>query len=237
MKRLSRRFKRHFNKPSKRVAIKSHRAWYWQVIAALVLMAIGYVLAYWQLSVAEKLHPPMSLPKPLVSDRELLGKVVFAERQLQVQKAVQDNLARELAVVQEESMKLKENVAFYQSILEEGAGTDRVRLNRVQLDKTDQPGRYRYLVVLSQQGSHSKPVAGGLQFKLQTIDAQGKTSSVPLKLEADNAAQATVKFRYYQRLEGSFLLPEGLVAETVEVSFLENGSKQPNISQQVKLPS
>lgn len=236
MKRLSRRFKRHFNKPSKRVAIKSHRAWYWQVIAALILIALGYLLAYWQLTVAERLHPPM-VAKPVVSDRELLGKVVFAERQLQVQKAAQDNLARELAVVQEESIKLKENVAFYQSILEEGSGSDRVRLNRVQLEKTDQPGRYHYLVVLSQQGSHSKPVAGSLQFKLQSVDMQGKAISVPLKLEPDNAAQAAVKFRYYQRLEGSFALPDGITAETLEISFLENGSKQPNITQQVKLPS
>lgn len=236
MKRLSRRFKRHFNKPSKRVAIKSHRAWYWQVIAALIMIAVGYLLAYWQLTIAERLHPSV-LAKPVLSDKALLGKVVFAERQLQVQKAAQDNLARELTAVQEESIKLKENVAFYQSILEEGASTDRVRLNRVQLEKTEQPGRYHYLVVLSQQGSHSKPVSGGLQFKLQAVDAQGQSISVPLKLTADNAAQAAVKFRYYQRLEGSFVLPDGLTAEAVEVSFLENGSKQPNISQQVKLPS
>lgn len=236
MKRLSRRFKRHFNKPSKRVAIKSHRAWYWQAIAALILIALGYLLAYWQLTVAEGLHPPV-VARPVLSDRELLGKVVFAERQLQVQKAAQENLARELAVVQEESIKLKENVAFYQSILEESAGSDRVRLNRVQIDKTEQTGRYRYLVVLSQQGSHSKPVAGNLQFKLLGVDGEGKPSSVPLKLAPDNAAQAAVKFRYYQRLEGGFALPEGLTAEAVEVSFLENGSKQPNISQQVKLPN
>ncbi|MCB5191047.1 hypothetical protein LG198_09940 [Methylobacillus arboreus] len=230
MRRLSRRFKRHFNKPTKRVAIKSHRAWYWQVLAALILVSMGYALAYWHFTVGGKLSPPF-VSKPELTDQELLAKVVFAERQLQVQQAAQENLARELASVQEESIKLKENVAFYQSILEENSGGDRVRMNQVKLEKGKSPAEYDYHLVLSQQGAHSKSVQGDVKFALHGSNQEGQEFIIPLKVE-----QAKVNFRYYQRLSGSFSLPQDVVVEAIEVSFLESGAKQPNISQKVDLP-
>ncbi|MCB5185655.1 hypothetical protein LG201_10630 [Methylobacillus gramineus] len=234
MKRISRRFKRHFNTPSRRVAVKLHRAWYWQALAAILLVGIGYLLAYWHLTVGGKFSP--TFVKPVLTDEVLLAKVVFAERQLQVQRAVQEGLAKELAAVQDESMKLKENVTFYQGILEESANGDRVRLNSFKLEKGKTADRYQYHVVLSQQGSHNKAIQGALKFVLEGTDEKGDQIKLVLKHEPAANAQANVNFRYYQRMDGSFTLPPNIAGQGVEVSFLENGAKQPYISQKVDLP-
>ncbi|MCB5189107.1 hypothetical protein LG200_13945 [Methylobacillus caricis] len=235
MKRLSRRFKRHFNRPGRRVAIKSHRAWYWQALAAVLLVGIGYLLAYWHLTIGAKFSPTFHV-SPVLTDEALLAKVVFAERQLQVQRAMQEGLAKELAGVQEESMKLKESVNFYQSILEENASGDRAKLNSFKLEKGKAANQYQYHLVLSQQGSHSKAIQGSLKLALEGTDATGTKVKMPLKNDQDNAAQIKINFRYYQRVDGSFTLPDGVTGEMVEASFLENGAKQPNISQKVGLP-
>lgn len=236
MKRLSRRVKRHFNMPNRRVAIKSHRAWYWQVVAALILVALGYALAFWQLTmVGHVLNPSIVMKpasQPALKNQELLAKVVFAERQLQVQKAAQENLASELATVQEESIKLKESLAFYQSILEEIPGGDQVRLSQLKVEKGKQPGQYNYGLVLSQQGTHSKSVQGSIQLILHGSKSGGQQQvALPLK------SQTKVNFRYYQRLDGSFNVPEDMNAEAIEIGFVASGTKQPAVSQRIDLPA
>ncbi len=233
MKRLSRRVKRHFHKPTKPVAIKSHRAWYWRWIMIVGLVIVGYLLAYWRLSVTGTLGM-VDANEP--SKKELISRAVMAERQLQVQRAAQDKLANDFEQVQDELIKLKEDLAFYKSMQNGDAIAKSVKLTRLFVEKAKEPGHYQYHLVLSQQGNSSKPVQGNLSFIVQGHNQQGQVVKLPLILQPANSNQAKVNFRYYQRMDGSFALPDNITAEEVELSFLETGATQPNISQKVELP-
>ncbi|MGY1489213.1 DUF6776 family protein [Methylobacillus pratensis] len=233
MKRISRRVKRHFHKPTKPVKVKSHRAWYWQWLGIVGLVVVGYALAYWRLSTTGTLALTLD-SEP--TRKELMGRTVLAERQLQVQRAAQEKLAHDFEQVQDELMKLKEDLAFYKSMQNGDSAAKNVKLTRLFVEKGKEPGHYQYHLVLSQQGNASKPVQGNLSFILQGRNHQGQQVKLPLLLQPGNSNQAKVNFRYYQRLDGSFALPEDVTAEEIELSFLETGAKQPNISQKVELP-
>lgn len=231
MKRISRRVKRHFHKPTKPVKVKSHRAWYWQWLWIVGLVVVGYALAYWRLSTTGTLTLESEPTR-----KELMSRTVLAERQLQVQRAAQEKLAHDFEQVQDELIKLKEDLAFYKSMQNDETAAKNVKLTRLFVEKGKEPRHYQYHLVLSQQGNAGKPVQGNLSFILQGRDNQGQPVKLPLLLQPGNSNQAKVNFRYYQRLDGSFALPEDVTAEEIVLSFLETGAKQPNISQKVELP-
>lgn len=116
MKPVRRRIRRHFGLTAKQVAVRSKRPWYfqWSLIASFV--ALGYVIAYWQFTgggenIREKLQ------QALVENQSLHTKIIQVEQQLQIEKAAQSNLTKELNVVQDENIHVKEDLVFYKNMV------------------------------------------------------------------------------------------------------------------------
>ncbi len=121
MKPVSRRLKRHFGSTAKRVAVKSQRPWYWPWLFTGVLMLAGYLVGYWQFTGGDYGDLLRSVERLTKENQSLQAKMVYSERQLQVEQATQSNLSKELAKLQDEDMKLKEDLAFYKNMLGEKA--------------------------------------------------------------------------------------------------------------------
>lgn len=233
MKPIVRRIKRHFGATAKHVAIRSQRPWYWRLLVMGLLILFGYGLAYWQF-VGGGFNAGSI--KNLRQQNQLLhANVVQIERQLQVERSAQASLAKEMSNVQDESMRLKEDVAFYKNILNDNDGAGDLKFYSFRLNKGAQPDRYDYHILLSQSGRHNNAVRGQLRFNLSSAQGE-KTALQPLTTDGDEVAMVKINFKYYQRLEGSLMVPNAAAGATVEVSFTENGASQPRISQKADLP-
>ena len=236
MRHVSRRFKRHFGATARRVAIRSQRPWFWRPALAGVLIFFGYLIAYWQLAGGEFGNLRGSLERMIEENRALQAKLVHGERQMQVERAAQDNLTLELAKLQDEGMRLKEDLEFYRNILNETPGPSEIKLQSFRLVKGKQVGEYEYHVMIVQSGRSNKTVQGSVKLMLHgTQDGQPITTPVTLDAAASQAMK--INFKYYQRLDGGFAVPAGMNVETVEASFIEIGASQPKISQKVDLPA
>lgn len=119
MKQVSRRIKRHFGTTAKRVAVRSQRPWYWQWLSVCLLLACGYLVGYWQFTAGDYGNLRNNVERLIRDNQSLQARMVYSERQLQVEQATQSNLAKELARLQDEDMKLKEDLAFYKNMLNE----------------------------------------------------------------------------------------------------------------------
>ena len=236
MRHVSRRLKRHFGATSRRVAIRSQRPWFWGPLVACVLIFFGYLIAYWQLAGGEFSNLRGSLERMVEENRVLQAKLVIGERQMQVERAAQDNLAIELAKLQDEGIRLKEDVEFYRNILNEAPGPSTVKLQSFRLVKTRQAGKYEYHLMIVQSGRSNRTIQGNMKLMLNGTK-DGQPVSVPVSQDASVSQAMKINFKYYQRLDGSFTLPEGMQVESVEASFIENGASQPKISQKVDLPA
>jgi len=232
MKPLSRRIKRHFGATAKHVAIRSQRPWYWRLLFISILMLLGYLLAYWQF--VGGIFNADSIKKLRQQNQLLHANVVQIERQLQVERSAQASLAREMSGLQDESMRLKEDVAFYKNVLNDNSGVADPKFYSFKLSKGATPNRYDYHIMLAQSGRHNSAVQGHLQFTLST--AGEKTSLLPLTPDGKEAPLVKINFKYYQRLEGSLDVPNAVSGATVEASLIENGASQPRISQKADLP-
>ena len=118
MKPVRRKIRRHFGLTAKQVAVRSQRPWYFQWLVSIVLLATGFISAYWVLNggvnggLSEKMH------HTALENQALQTKVIAVERDLQIKQAMQDNLAKELASVQDESIKVKADLIFYKKMLD-----------------------------------------------------------------------------------------------------------------------
>ena len=117
MKPVRRNIRRHFGLTAKQVAVRSQRPWYFRVVLAAACVGIGFGLAYWLLHDNESQSIKLQLQQSTLNNKELEVKLVGVQRELQVELATNNNLAKELASVQDESIKIKEDLFFYKNMV------------------------------------------------------------------------------------------------------------------------
>jgi hypothetical protein len=231
MRRAFRRLRGRHGVTARRVAVRASRPWYWRLLFPSIAVVAGYVLAYWQLSNGE--HFQAAAESEQV--QALVVQLVSAERRLQVERAAQINVAKEIAALQDEMLTLKEEVVFYKSILTESATPGELKLHSVKLAKGSSPGEYHYHILLVQSGLHDKMVQGKLQLILQaTQDGETITQHVEPPGQQHGIV---VSFKYYQRIDGIFNIPAGMQGQSLLVELAELGEKRPKLTQMINLPS
>lgn len=116
MKPVRRRIRRHFGLTAKQVAVRSQRPWYFQWGIAALFVGVGYLAAYWEFTGGgENIHE--KLKQATLENQSLQTKIVQVERQLQIEKVAQSNLEKELNTVQDENIRIKEDLLFYKNML------------------------------------------------------------------------------------------------------------------------
>lgn len=227
MKRTLHRLRRR-GPLDRRVSVRAQHPWYLKLSAVLLLLAAGYGLAYWQL--ASKYTFPF--PGSPQADA-FMAQLAMAERQLQVERATRSNALKEMALLQDEIMQLKEDVAFYKGILTERDGSGTPRFQGVKITKTNIPAEYRYEINLEQSGSQAKSMRGSLHLTLQGIQ-DGKNVSRIVDLGGQQAGMM-VNFKKYRQVQGVFSIPESMQAKSLLVEFIEAGAARPSLSQAFNL--
>ena len=115
MKPVRRNIRRHFGLTAKQVAVRSQRPWYFQALLAALCVALGFAMAYWILHDDNNLGE--KLKQVTLENNDLQSKLVGAQRELQVELATNNTLAKELASVQDDNIKAKEELFFYKNML------------------------------------------------------------------------------------------------------------------------
>lgn len=119
--------------------------------------------------------------------------------------------------LRERIMQLEQDVSFYRQVM----SPDSAELGLIiaEFDVTRQEnGRYRYKAVFRQAGAGDRVLEGKVE-----IAVAGKLGDerqlLPLSgiLPEGQSFDPVLNFRYFQNLEGEFVLPEGFVPEQVEV--------------------
>jgi hypothetical protein len=83
----------------------------------VVFLLIGYGIAYKLLFTGDIDVVRAQLKQATLENRTLEAKLVGAERELQVELATNNTLAKQLASVQDENLKIKQDLFFYKNML------------------------------------------------------------------------------------------------------------------------
>jgi hypothetical protein len=244
---LLRAFKRRFGIAAPRVAVHTHVPWYWRWLyfALLASVAIGagwlvydFGRRYAGFDQGEAMREKGQLQE-LVSrlkdeNAAIRREIAAAERQLQIELSTHGNLSTQIRNLAEENALLKEDLAFFQTLMASGSEPGGISINRFRVQQDALPGEYRYRLLVVQSKQRVKEFHGSLQFIVDFQQA-GASEVISLPRQGDNAQAYNLVFKFYQRVDGTFVIPSGAVIKKVQVRVLENGNPTPVSIQTVTL--
>lgn len=246
---MLRALRRRFGISAARVAVRPAVPWYWRSAAALAggAAVLGLLWLVADASgVLQRLQPGeaavelrrlrATLDAQAAELDELRAKVAGNERQAQIDRAAGVDLAAQVKGLTAENAALKEDLAFFQSLMSTGAARNAtISVNRFRLQPASTAGEFRYQMVLVQSGERMKEFQGKLQF---VIDVQHDGRKLLLYVPAEGEAEVKdyqLSFKFFQRVEGTFRLTPGSVVKGMQVRVFENGTRTPKLTQSLSV--
>jgi hypothetical protein len=164
--------------------------------------------------------------RELTADRDRFAALATAyEAQLKVETAARENLGQQVGSLEAEGTKLREDLAFFESLLPStNAGKKGLLIRSFRLQPEGAPNQMRYKLLVQQSGKPERDFVGTVQIQINF--AQGGRTWVLNVPNPDSPQALALTFRHYQRVEGMVALPDGAVARSVLVRIVANGETQ-----------
>lgn len=145
-----------------------------------------------------------------------------AESRVNIERAAQQQLARQAKTLEDENARLKEDLAFFESLLPADTGAHGISIRRVKVEMLA-PNQLRYRLLVMQGGKGDNQFDGNLQLSV-TGQQGGKSVIIQFPdAKANEADKYKISFKHYQRLEGILTLPDGFAVKVVQARVLEKG--------------
>lgn len=176
---------------------------------------------------AAELERTQSQVRELTAERERLAAVATSNENLvKIERAAQEQLLARTAALESENARLKEDLAFFESLLPASNVQGGVAIRSFRLQPEPVPNQYRFRLLVQQTGKPERDFVGSVQ--LQVNFSQGGrnwtlTLPPPDQNASDPASRLELSFRHYQRVEGPLTLPEGAAARSAVVRIIAGG--------------
>lgn len=243
---MIRSLKRKFGITAPRVAVRPQIPAYVRWLGILIVAALAMGLSWGMYDAGRKfagfdknettyeLERLSELNARLTKENdELRMKLASLDRQSQMDHVAREDISRQVKTLEGENIRLKEDLAFFHNLGAATAKADRVSISGLKLERGQLPGEYRYSLLLVQNGQRKKEFQGSLEFAVN-LQKGGQKIIMPLVSE-DPSRVFDVRFKFYQRVERSFILPPEAVVESMQIKVFENGMTQARLTQTVNL--
>jgi len=200
-----------------------------------VVVAVGGAGALWAYDLGRSLAGinPGATRQQVAELKEELAKlrterdqysttVNSSESQLNIEKAAQKQLVTQVKTLEAENTKLKEDLAFFESLLPADTGPLGISIRRVKAEIVA-PNQLRYRLLIMQGGKVGKDFAGNFQLVVTVIQGGKSAMMVFPDGKTNDAEKFRLSFKHYQRVEGVLTLPEGVTMKAVQARVLQNG--------------
>lgn len=164
-----------------------------------------------------------------------------AETKQTIDRSEQQQLAAQMKSLEDENTKLKEDLAFFESLLPVDANSLGVSIRRLKAE-TVAPNQLHYQLLIMQGGKGDHDFIGNLQLTV-TVVQNGKSAMIAFPeatpSPASSPAASTTStepdkfklaFKHYQRVEGVLTLPDGAVIKAVQARILDKGQIRAQLS-------
>jgi hypothetical protein len=245
---IARRLRSNFGIGSSRMAIRSQMAWYWRWALNLLMMAAVAGVVWWLVQNSYRItgfdmdearqriialgEENSTLRREFDAMKAGLGS---NERQLQIERAAQRELARSVAQLQEENAALKEDLGFLRNIMSSGAAPEGVGVSDLKIERDGRPNDFRYRMLLTQGGQRKQDFKGRVQIAARVVQGAA-ASTITFPDPAAGETAGAFEFRFYHKVEGRFTIPEGSTLKSVDVRVLAVPGGQVKLSRTLNIP-
>lgn len=159
----------------------------------------------------------------------LREQAAILKRTSQVERAAYNHIDQSLKQLQDEVLKLTEELAVYKSIVVHMDSAKGIAIHNLRMrPEKNENGLFRYQVVLTHFGTDQRVVSGTMDLRVSGTQ-NGRTSSLSLaELAGTRGRKATInlEFKNFHRVEGLLRLPEDFTPRYVRVRVDGQGKRQ-----------
>lgn len=236
---------RRLSVSSPRIAVRNQAPLALRLFLWAILVLGGGIIAVWifdlrqgingsnQENASEQLIIYKEALEKLGGERDKLSSSAnAAESQLIIERSAQKHLATQVKTLEAENIRLKEDLAFFESLLPNATGPQGIAIRRIKIDQIA-PDQLRYRLLIMQGGKGDQHFSGSLQLAVNVLQ-QGK--NVTIVFPGAGPAEGDkykLGFKHYQRVEGTLTIPDGAAVKAVQARVFEKG--QLRIQQSVNL--
>ena len=166
---------------------------------------------------------------------DIRAKLAVAESQRLIESVSYRDVANQVKQLSNENAVLKDDLAFFQSLLPTAGRDDAIALGRLRVEPDTMPGEFRYRLLLVQGGQRPADFHGHVQL---VVSAQQGTEKLVLALPpmADGKMREyQLNFKSFQRVEGTFKMAPDAVVKSVQVRVYQNGATAPKLTKSVNI--
>ncbi len=159
---------------------------------------------------------------------QLRQQVVELRRRSQVDKETLRLAKEQLQGLQDERLRLEEEVARLHGLVVPGDSKEQLRIQHFRLEKMNREGRFRYIFTVSKITKDAGYAAGRIWMTLYGKQGENQRT-LPLKMVTTEKIESLkMRFRQFQKVEGALQLPYGFkpLGVTIEVRP-DNGNITP----------
>lgn len=186
---------------------------------------------------ADRAELTEALQAAQAANRRLRERIAGLERSGQVDGRAYAELRGTLAGLNDEILRLREELAFYRGIVSPADAQRGLRIHGLELQPTDGNGAWRFRLVLIQAMQHDRQAQGAA--RLTIIGTQnGEPATLALADVSEHPETGIAyDFRYFQEFGGDILLPQGFTPNRVEVELVPRRSRDGGIEQVFDWPA
>lgn len=236
------------------MAVRTHLAWPWKAGLAVGLIAVVAGMWWWGFDFGQFLggfnrreneQRILTLEADTATaQREavaLRARNAELESDLAMMRGILATLQKQQAEALQENAQLKDELAFFQQFFADATKAPGVGIQRIGLDGNGSDV-VRYNVLIIRGGSTKADFEGQLALQAELVPtrdnaAEGKSLTLSLPGDvADAAPPLRLKFKYYQRVEGTLRVPPGYLVRTLTARAYESGVASPRATRTLTLP-
>ena len=160
------------------------------------------------------------------------------ESDLAMSRGAQQALSRQVTDLVAENAQLKDESAFLQKLVADSSKQAGLTIPRLSVDR-EGDSTYRYNMIVVRGGTPRDEFRGHVSLQAELAPATLATIPRTLYLpddQPDSKPGLALKFKYYQRVEGTLRVPPGARLTALTVRAFEDGNGNPRVSRTLTNP-
>lgn len=172
---------------------------------------------------------------------QLRARNMQLESELVITAGAQATLSKQAIELQNENSQIKEELAFLQKLVADSNKQVGLSIQRLVVER-EREDAWHYSLLLVRGGSPKEEFEGRVTLQVTVHPTPGSglaTRPTILTLpdeEPVTAPALTLKFKYYQRLEGTFGVPKDTAVRAVTARVFESGQPNPRATRNLVIP-
>jgi hypothetical protein len=211
-----------------RMTVRSHLPWPLRWAVAALALGFSAALALWAFELGKNIagidrSDQIELKRLRVEAEQIREQrdhaqaiANTADSLLKAERAAQERLAAQVRQLEADNSGLKADLGFFERLIPASGQSETLSIRGLQVE-TEAPSRWRYQLLLMQNGRHAQPFVGAYELVFSGFQ-EGKpwTMSFP-------GGPKPLEVKQYMRIEGRIDSPPLAVVKSVQLKVMDGG--------------